>query len=69
MGTITPGQSQPRSNGNEGVLHIPQISKTGASPWFSVISRILVEMVVLSLRRDAVGVSDSPSQIGWNPLW
>ena len=28
----TPGQSGPGNNGNEGVLHIPQNSKTGASP-------------------------------------
>ena len=26
------GQSRPGSNGNEGVLHIPQISKAGAMP-------------------------------------
>ena len=30
--TITPGQSEPRSNGNEGIQHTTQISKTGASP-------------------------------------
>ena len=29
---ITPGQSGPRNNVNEGVLHIPKSSKTGASP-------------------------------------
>ena len=28
----TPGQSGPRSNGIEGLLHIPQISKAGVSP-------------------------------------
>ena len=27
---MTLGQSGPGSNGNEGVLHIPQISKAGA---------------------------------------
>ena len=31
-GTPTPGQSGPWSNGNEGVLHIPQSSKTKVSP-------------------------------------
>ena len=31
-GATTPGQSGPKSNSNEGVLHIPQISKAGASP-------------------------------------
>ena len=30
-GTTTPGQSVPEINGNEGVLHIPQSSKTGVS--------------------------------------
>ena len=28
----SPGQSGPESNGNEGVLYIPQISKVGALP-------------------------------------
>ena len=31
-GTTTPGQSEPESNGNEGIHHIPQSSRTGASP-------------------------------------
>ena len=31
-GVTTPGQSGPGSNGNEGVLHIPQIFKAEASP-------------------------------------
>ena len=31
-GATIPGQSGPGSNVNEGVLHIPQISKAGASP-------------------------------------
>ena len=31
-GATNPGQSEPGSNGNEGVLHISQISKSGASP-------------------------------------
>ena len=31
-GATTPGQSGPGSNGNEGVLHIPQSSKARASP-------------------------------------
>ena len=31
-GATTPGQSGPGSDGNEGVLSIPQSSKTGASP-------------------------------------
>ena len=31
-GAITPGLSGPSGNGNEGALHIPQISKAGALP-------------------------------------
>ena len=31
-GTSTAGQSELGSNGNEDVFHIPQTSKTGASP-------------------------------------
>ena len=34
--TTTPGQSGPWSNGDEGVLHIPQTSTTGTSPSDSV---------------------------------
>ena len=30
-GTTTPGQSEPESNGNEGLLHIPQSFNTVAS--------------------------------------
>ena len=30
--TTSPGESGPGNNGNEGVLHIPQSSKTEASP-------------------------------------
>ena len=32
LGATTPNQNGPESNGNEGVLHIPQNSWTGASP-------------------------------------
>ena len=38
LGATTPGQSGPVSNGNEGVLHIPQISRAGASPSDSLVS-------------------------------
>ena len=31
-GTITPGQNRPKSDGNKGVLQIPQSFTTGASP-------------------------------------
>ena len=32
-GTTTSGQSGARSNSNEGVLHIPQSTRTGTSLW------------------------------------
>ena len=43
-GTTTPGQNEPWSNGNEGVLHIPLISKgwSLAIRLLSVISMTLV---------------------------
>ena len=31
IGMTNPSQSRPGSNGNDGVLHIPQSSSTGAS--------------------------------------
>ena len=34
----TPGQNGPGSNTNQGVLHIPQITKTGATSLDSLIS-------------------------------
>ena len=38
-GATTPGQSEPGSNGNEGVLHIPQSSSiTGISPSDCLVS-------------------------------
>ena len=37
-GATTPGQSEPRSNGNEGVLYNPKSSKTGASTSNSLVS-------------------------------
>ena len=37
-GVTTPGQSGSGSNGNEGVLHIPQSSRTGASPSDCLVS-------------------------------
>ena len=38
-GATTPGQSEPGSNGNKGVLHIPQSSSiTGNSPSDCLVS-------------------------------
>ena len=36
IGTTTPGQNGLGSNDNEGILHIPQSSKDGASTWNAV---------------------------------
>ena len=44
-GATTPGQSEPGSDGNEGIHRIPQsssITRTSPSDLFSVLSRILV---------------------------
>ena len=67
-GATTPGLSEPRSYGNEGVLNIPQSSSiTGA-----ISSDCLVSYLgnlygkVLLLRRDAVGVFYSPSRLGFS---
>ena len=37
-GATTPGQRGPGSNGNEGLLHIPQSSKIGVSPSDCLVS-------------------------------
>ena len=65
----TQDQSGPESNGNEGVLHIPQnfTDKSLAIRWFNFISRALVGGV-LPLCRDAVGVFYSPSWLGWEEM-
>ena len=62
-GDTTPGQSEPGSNGDDGVFHIPQKLQT---KWFNIISRKLVWGKVLLLCRDAVGVFYNPNQLGSN---
>ena len=37
-GATTPGQSEPKNNGNEGVLRNPQRTKTGTSPLNFLVS-------------------------------
>ena len=66
-GATTPGQSGPGSNGNKGVLHIPQMSKAGASPSDCLMSYLgyLLGGGVLPLSRDAVGVFYTHSRLGW----
>ena len=65
-GTITPGQSESGSNGNEGVLHIPQISKARASLSAGLISYPVYSLGdgVLPHYRHAVDVFYSPSRLG-----
>ena len=60
-GTITPGQSGRKSNGNEGVLHTPQISRTVASLSAALQCHIqntpfLLRWKPYSLQRDADSV-------------
>ena len=67
-GATTPGQSGLGSNGNEEVLHIPQISKAVALPSDGLMSYPCgVEWVRVRVR-DAVGLLFSPSKMGWNDL-
>ena len=70
----TLGQSGHGSNGNEGVLHIPQIFKIGALPSDGLISYIQETRWrgVLPLGKDEVGVIYSPLRwLGffWCWLW
>ena len=66
--TTTPSQSEPESNGNEGVLCIPQSSNiTGASPSVCLVSypgHSLVGWREILLCRDTVCVFYSPSRLG-----
>ena len=65
-GATAPSQSEPGSNNNEGVLHIPQSSSiTGASPSGSLVSYPGHSLVgVLPVYRDAVGVFYNPQSTG-----
>ena len=49
--TTTPGQSEPESNGNEGVLYTLQVSRTGASPLDAVGDPIKIGAFNLILER------------------
>ena len=66
-GTTTPGQSEPGSDSNEGVLHIPpKPSINGTTPSDCLVSYIGHSLRVLPLCRGAVGVFFSPSRLGKN---
>ena len=69
-GATTQGQSESGSDGNKGVLRIPQSSRiTGASASDYLVSNPGHSFEgVLPLCRDAVGVFYSPSQLGWQNL-
>ena len=69
-GTTTPSLSGTGSNGNEGVLPIPQISKAAASPLDCLMLCPVhsLEVGVLPLCRDAVSVFYSPRQLGFLKL-
>ena len=61
-GATTLGQSGPESDGNEGVLRIPQSSSIiGASPSECLVSYPRHLLGGLPLCRDAVSVFSSPS--------
>ena len=64
-GSTNPGQCGPGSDGNEGVLHIPQSSSfTGTLPSNCLVSYAGYSLGRLLLCRDAVGVLYSPSRLG-----
>ena len=64
-GANAPGQSGPGSDGNEGVLFIPQSSSnTGNSPSHCLVSYQDTHWQVLLLCREAGGVFYSPSRMG-----
>ena len=64
-GTATLSKSGPGSNGNEGVLYIPQSSRTGALQSDTVWSHSFDVGGALPLCRGAAGVFDDPSRLGY----
>ena len=59
-GSTTLRQSEPGSNGNEGILHILQSSRTGVSPLDGLVS---YPGHSLPLCKDAVSGLYSPNQL------
>ena len=62
-GTIIPGPSKPRGNGNEGVFHISQSSTTGTSPSDGFVSYPghSLGWRVLPLSRDVAAYLTAPA--------
>ena len=65
-GTSTPDQNELKSNGNEGVLHIPPSSRTGVSPADVLVLYLGHSLTEggLPLGRNAIGVFYSLSRLG-----
>ena len=68
--TTTLGQCRPEINGNEGLLHIPQSSRTVISPSDGLAIYIQNPHwgVVLPLCRDALSIYYTPSSVGWRDI-
>ena len=60
-------QSGPESNGYEGLLHIPQISKAGTSPSDVLVIRTIVSGVGSYPSTEMHSVY-SPSQTDWDEI-
>ena len=66
-GATTPGRRGPGSNGNEGLVQIPQISKAGASPpdgWMSYVRTLFGEWYYLSVEMQSM-YSTAPADWAW----
>ena len=72
IGYFQSGLSEPGSDGNEEVLHIPQSSKIGALPSDGLLSypgHSLDGVGVLLLCKDTVGVFYNSSWLGYFNIW
>ena len=69
-GATTPSQCGPRSDGNEGILYIPQsYCITGASPSDCLISYLGHSFKESYPFRDTLCVLCSPSRLGQRKIW
>ena len=60
---ITPSQSAPKSNSNEGILYIHQMSRTGASTSDGCVITGTLVGCVLTLCGDVISLFYSPSRL------